>query len=84
MKRFLLIYHDSKEYDTTEFESYEGRIHIEEIAFSKGTTDWEVNELAKSKEIYRQNFYRGRAGEHHFTRSLQRIIEVTRELQIDR
>lgn len=82
MKRFAFIYSDSCDCFFEPHCSYENRIHIEEERFPKGTTDWEIINKAKRKVEDRTPSAIGMAGHSHFSRKLIRVIEISRDIDI--
>lgn len=83
MKRYLFIYMDSCDYFCWPSKSYEGVAHNEDAEFSKGTSDWQILEAARSMEIDNEPRDQNYTSENVFTRKLLRVVEIARELEVN-
>lgn len=83
MKHYLFIYSDSCDYFCLPDKSYEGNAYIEDADFSKGTTDWEILEAARSLEIDNESRDQNHAGENVFSRKLLRVFQIAREIEVN-
>ena len=84
MKRYLFIFSDFCDYVCWSGHSFEGATHIEEAEIPKGTSDWEIVEAARAMEVEREHRDRNCAREGFFTRKLLRVVEIARELDVNR
>lgn len=84
MKRCLFIYCDARDYFFLPHSSYENQLHIEEERFPKGTTDWEIIARARKKEEDSTPSALGMSGHSHFSRKLIRVIEIARDIDIQK
>jgi hypothetical protein len=81
MRQYLFIYHDSAEYTARPEASYEKRLYHQERQMPDDATDEEICLTARALEQTRIVENEGSADERIFSRTLDRIYELSRKVR---
>lgn len=82
MRRYLIIYREDRDAHCDPDYGYTNRVVMEEKEFPAGTSDWEILELARSREVKDLMEDYNTASEGRLNRVLLRVVQIAREIPI--